>query len=196
MRRQDGSEKTFDTPGKVAGEIIREGESVVLQSAGGGGYGDPLERTPAQVAADVEEGFVSPRAARLLYGVVLDGDGRVDPAATLSLRGVLLAARQPLTVVAEADSFRAGRVSRSRLCRLNPDDAARLRLHDDAIVELDSGRGAALRAWVMIDGAVAKGAVPLDARGQSILACGPGGKLYLRRLAYGTPAGEDEAATL
>jgi N-methylhydantoinase B len=195
MRRPDGSEQRFDTPGKVAGEIIREGESVVLRSAGGGGYGDPLERAPAQVADDVDEGFVSARAARLLYGVVLDDDGLVDPGATLSLRGALRAARLKLTVVAEVDSFRPGRVSRSRICRLNPADAARLLLVDDAIAELDSGRGAPLRAWVVIDAAVGAGHVPLDDRGRSILACPLGAKLNVRALVYGMPAGQDAAVT-
>jgi N-methylhydantoinase B len=46
----------------------------VLWSAAGG-FGDPLERDPANVAADVENGDVSEKAAREIYGVVL-GDER------------------------------------------------------------------------------------------------------------------------
>src|SRR5207302_6606751 len=42
----------------------------VLWSAAGG-FGDPLERDPAKVAADVENGDVSADAAKALYGVVL-----------------------------------------------------------------------------------------------------------------------------
>ena len=190
MRGRDGTEHRFDTPGKVAGEIIAEGESVVLRSAGGGGYGDPLERPPAMVAEDVAEGFVSAQAARVLYGVVLNSDGSVSEQPTEVLRAALRAARQPLTVVAETDGFRTGRVSRSRVCRLNPADAQQLGLEDNAIVELDSGRGAPLRAWVVIDGAVARDHVPLDERAQSILACSPGAQLHVRALVYGTPAGQ------
>jgi N-methylhydantoinase B len=37
----------------------------------GGGFGDPLERDPARVAADMSEGYVTPEAAEAIYGVVL-----------------------------------------------------------------------------------------------------------------------------
>lgn len=181
MRHADGSEAAFDTPGKVAGALIAQGDSVVLRSAGGGGYGDPLDRPPEQVAADVAEGFVSPAAAQDIYGVA------ADPAATPALRAALRAARQPLAVTTEPDSFRAGRTSRWRVCRLHPADAARLGLAADAIVELDSGAGAPLRAWVALDDGVMPGTVPLDGRGQAILASPPGAPLQVRALAYGTP---------
>ena len=46
----------------------------VLWSAAGG-FGDPLERDPAKVAADVDNGDVSEKAALEIYGVVL-GDAR------------------------------------------------------------------------------------------------------------------------
>lgn len=54
--------------------------------AGGGGWGDPLERDPAAVAADVRAEKVSMEAAREAYGVVLSTDGDVDEAATRALR--------------------------------------------------------------------------------------------------------------
>ena len=37
-------------------------------TAGGGGWGDPLEREPALVRADVREGYVSAQSAREDYG--------------------------------------------------------------------------------------------------------------------------------
>lgn len=55
------------------------------RSAGGAGYGSPLTRDPAAVAQDVLDGYVSPEAARDVYGVVLDG-GAVDAVATAKLR--------------------------------------------------------------------------------------------------------------
>lgn len=48
----------------------------------GGGYGDPLRRDPVRVVADVSRGAVSPGAASDIYGVVLDGNGECDVAAT------------------------------------------------------------------------------------------------------------------
>ena len=50
----------------------------MVRSAGGGGYGDPLEARTERVAQDVREGYVSAAAARELYGLVLDRAGRVD----------------------------------------------------------------------------------------------------------------------
>ncbi|WP_378951334.1 hydantoinase B/oxoprolinase family protein [Mesorhizobium sp. ANAO-SY3R2] len=79
-------------------------QMLVTSSQGGGGYGDPLERDPAAVAADVLDELVSPEGARRDYGVVLRVSGEdaiVDHAATaierqdrLKLR---LGGRQPTT---------------------------------------------------------------------------------------------------
>jgi N-methylhydantoinase B len=54
--------------------------------AGGGGWGDPLEREPESVADDVRNEKVGTRSARAHYGVVLAADGSVDLAATVELR--------------------------------------------------------------------------------------------------------------
>jgi N-methylhydantoinase B len=53
----------------------------VLWSAAGG-FGDPLEREPARVAADVDNGDVSIAAAKDIYGVVLAADGSAALEAT------------------------------------------------------------------------------------------------------------------
>ena len=47
------------------------GDVCVLQIPGGGGYGPPREREPELVRADVANGFVSPAAARDIYGIEL-----------------------------------------------------------------------------------------------------------------------------
>ncbi len=78
-------------PQPVIGDVeLEPGEYVRGLEAGGGGYGDPLDRPPEAVLADVVEGWVSATAATELYGVVLtpdDGVGpRVDEAATRELR--------------------------------------------------------------------------------------------------------------
>jgi len=60
---------------------------VRLRLPGGGGFGDPLERDPALVLADVRRGLVSPGRARADYGVALTaGLDAVDEAATARLR--------------------------------------------------------------------------------------------------------------
>lgn len=46
---------------------------------GGGGWGDPLERDPVRVKADVRDGYVTIEGAKSDYGVVLSGDPERDP---------------------------------------------------------------------------------------------------------------------
>ncbi|HEY7063042.1 MAG TPA: hydantoinase B/oxoprolinase family protein [Chloroflexota bacterium] len=66
--------------------LRKDGEGVV-NTAGGGGWGDPFARDPARVAADVRDGYVSLDAARERYGVAIDPTTfAVDAAATAALR--------------------------------------------------------------------------------------------------------------
>jgi N-methylhydantoinase B len=58
----------------------------IVRTGGGGGWGDPLDRDPERVRADVVEELVSLDAARDQYGVVLTGDLSVDLPETNSLR--------------------------------------------------------------------------------------------------------------
>lgn len=48
---------------------FKPGDVCVIKVPGAGGFGDPRERDPERVRGDVEEGFVTPRAAREIYGV-------------------------------------------------------------------------------------------------------------------------------
>jgi N-methylhydantoinase B len=52
--------------------LCRTGDRIHFQSAGGGGYGNPLERDPEAVEADVFNGYVSVEQARADYGVAVD----------------------------------------------------------------------------------------------------------------------------
>jgi N-methylhydantoinase B len=54
--------------------------------AGGGGFGDPLERDPESVRVDVLDGKVTIEHARAAYGVVIDSRRLVDVNATRTLR--------------------------------------------------------------------------------------------------------------
>jgi len=66
----------------------------IVRTGGGGGWGDPLERDAALVAADAAEGLISRRAARELYGVVLRGSMSFDESATQRLRDRLRSRRK------------------------------------------------------------------------------------------------------
>jgi N-methylhydantoinase B len=50
---------------------VRAGDRFTRPSAGGGGFGDPLERDPIAVREDVADGYVSIERARKDYGVVV-----------------------------------------------------------------------------------------------------------------------------
>jgi 5-oxoprolinase (ATP-hydrolysing)/N-methylhydantoinase B len=53
---------------KFTNIVLKEGDEVLLDAPGGGGFGDPAERDRDAVAKDVAEGFVSREAAEDLYG--------------------------------------------------------------------------------------------------------------------------------
>ncbi len=75
-----------DMPSKFT-EWIRRGDTLDHFQAGGGGYGNPFERDPALVLADVRNGLVSLARAKLDYGVVIDSSTwTVNPIATHDLR--------------------------------------------------------------------------------------------------------------
>ncbi|HEV8616985.1 MAG TPA: hydantoinase B/oxoprolinase family protein [Methylomirabilota bacterium] len=178
-----GREVRFPTPGKVGGFRLLKDDVLVLQSAGGGGYGDPLERAIERVLSDRREGYVSPDRCREQYGVVVSDGGEVDAAATEALRRHLAARRLRLAVVATEDAlYRRGAVSMRRVCRLSPADATLAGFGDDAIVELLGPGGAPLRAWVVVDSAVQPGTVPLDPLGRRVLGVDAGAPLHVRRL--------------
>jgi N-methylhydantoinase B/oxoprolinase/acetone carboxylase alpha subunit len=75
------------SPSKFSNVRLARGDKVRLVSPSGGGYGDPLDRDPSLVEADVREGFVSRANAERLYGVVIDEAGAVDEGATAHCRG-------------------------------------------------------------------------------------------------------------
>ncbi len=62
-----------DQPGDPSGlSLCENGDVIQFQSAGGGGFGDPLERDPEAVEQDVLNGYVSLEKALDDYGVVID----------------------------------------------------------------------------------------------------------------------------
>ena len=83
LKRADGSESWI--PAKCDRIKVVAGDILFFNTWGGGGWGDPLQRSPGTVAADVERGLVSFEGARR-YGVVVLPDYSVDEAASRSLR--------------------------------------------------------------------------------------------------------------
>lgn len=135
-------------PGKVSGFPLREGDVVRYETAGGGGYGDPLDRDPRRVARDVRLGYVTARIADVRYGVALDGGGAVDDAATDRRRRELRDARVRLTLEAANEDRRAGD---RRTFRIPSGIAERVGAAEGDLVEIFAGTGPLVRGWVEID---------------------------------------------
>jgi len=74
---------------------LPEGSLLVDYVAGGGGFGDPIDRDPQAVLRDCRRGWVSRRIAEEIYGVILNGAGKaVDSAATETRRAQIRDARR------------------------------------------------------------------------------------------------------
>ena len=142
VRRDGQGISPSPLPGKVGGFPLLPGDLLLMESSGGGGFGDPLERDPALVVADVAEGYVTRDAAEATYGLVWSGDA-VDAGATARRRESQRTARPRVRV--KAADFAAG-VGRG--IRIDAETARRLGVTEGAVVELVNPRGAPLRAWV------------------------------------------------
>ncbi len=59
--------------GKASRFPLRRGDLVRLVTGSGGGYGDPAERDPALVLADLADGVITAGEAADVYGVALPG---------------------------------------------------------------------------------------------------------------------------
>ncbi len=84
--RKDGTRQPL--PSKVDNVRVRAGDRVIFRTAGGGGWGDPLERDPLRTRNDVAPQADERKQRRgEEYGVVLVGaDLAVDHRATDELR--------------------------------------------------------------------------------------------------------------
>jgi N-methylhydantoinase B len=105
---------------------IAKGDIFSRPTAGGGGFGDPLERDPALVLDDVLDGYVSLERAARDYGVVIKMideeicEAEVDEQATKELREEIRRERRNwLATDPEqvAQDFRAGRIDKLDVVR-------------------------------------------------------------------------------
>ena len=165
-------------PGKVSGFALVKDDVVVMETAGGGGYGLSTEREVDRVLHDVTEGYITVARARQRYGVVIE-DGAADPAATAACRCRLKAAavRMRVRAVDEDENDRGRRVLALAAADINV-----LRVGDGMLVELVNPLGAPLRAWVRLSSETARGTAPLGPVGRRILGLADGDEIEVRKL--------------
>lgn len=84
LNPDSSSEKRFRS--KVSNILVGKGEILSVQTAGGGGYGSPINREPDIVKYDYYQGKMSRNQAKISYGVVFDSKGNVDYSVTTPLR--------------------------------------------------------------------------------------------------------------
>jgi N-methylhydantoinase B len=149
VRRGTAEFEPSELPGKVSGFALVQDDVVIMETAGGGGYGLPEERDLDAIAADLKAGYISKRQAQERYAVVFRDDA-IDAAATQTQRRERALMRNMLRVEAvDEDSFSEGR----RIFRLHPKVCHELGIDTGAgretLVELVNLRGAPLRGWVV-----------------------------------------------
>ena len=171
-------------PGKVSGFPLRREDVVREESAGGGGYGDPLERDPDLVAMDVRLGYFTADQADRRYGVVLNADGSVDGPATGRRRQELGATRIHVAVqAANAEMY----ADAKREFVVPSDVAARLGIGEGDLVELIAGAGPLVRGWARIGDADGDAPVMVGASAFNLLKATPGAPAEIRRVVSTPP---------
>jgi N-methylhydantoinase B len=86
IRRADG--RIDPLPCHQQGVPLKKGEAVIFDCCSGGGWGDPIDRSPDAVAADVSSGRITEAEARSVYGVIVG-----DAVATAKARDEILKER-------------------------------------------------------------------------------------------------------
>ena len=62
----------------TAEKPMKEGDVLLMQYRGMGGFGDPLERDPALIENDLENGIVTPEMVERICGVIIERDEAAD----------------------------------------------------------------------------------------------------------------------
>jgi N-methylhydantoinase B len=90
--RADGTREELPSKKMI---VLHPGDQLWEYIAGGAGFGDPLDRAPAAVLADLQDGKVTATSAAADYGVALTPDGAaVDEVQTKERRAALRQARE------------------------------------------------------------------------------------------------------
>ena len=101
------TDRELSIPNKTDFIPIKSGDLLRIQTPGGGGWGDPLDRDPEKVLQDVRLERVSLDAARHSYGIVIDRDSmRVLENETDQERRKLRDSRAPLRSIDRGERFR------------------------------------------------------------------------------------------
>lgn len=173
-----------DVPGKVSGFALVTGDIVREETAGGGGFGDPLTRDPALVAEDVAVEYLTAEQAEARYGVVFGADGAIDEAATAAKRKELAGARETVTLeIANEDDIDGPR----RRIAVPSTLARNLGISEGDLVELRGKAVAPLRGWARVTEGT-ESVLSIGPAGMRLLNADPGDGIEIRAV-HAAPAG-------
>lgn len=85
--QQDDGQHEPAMKSKMVGIKLVRGQTVRLDTPGGGGYGSIRDRDIDEIADDVRLGYLTPEGARRDYDCIVDASGTVDMDGTQALRG-------------------------------------------------------------------------------------------------------------
>jgi N-methylhydantoinase B len=165
-------------PGKVTQFPLQKGDLVVMETSGGGGYGDPLERDMEKIKEDLLEQTISAEKAKVRYGLSLEDHPPFQDKTSRETR-ILKEGRKFVQVFLNARDEDKGV---KRLCCVGREGMAFLDLWEGELVELINPRGAPLRAWVTQGEGDEPHAVYVQRAGMDILGVNAGDRVEIRKV--------------
>lgn len=179
---RQGQSEPLEPPlgAKITGLEIQKGDTVRISTAGGGGYGEALDRDPILVLDDVSNDKVSLESARDVYGVVIDAtDMTVDTSATARRRDELRRQRIYLAALKGNDpQIEYG----MRTARLNPSMAEYGVQDGDMAEAFSEHHPPAIRMKVKFNDEIPEGSIEIDQEAWTFLELKEGEKLLWRLL--------------
>ena len=104
VRRDGKTIEPGDFPGKIANFRLKPHDVLVMQSSGGGGFGDPTERSRDALASDLDDGYVT-EAGRAAYDAAAPARSRGRPAIWPAAVAGSLAISRPRSARRQATSW-------------------------------------------------------------------------------------------
>jgi len=165
-------------PGKVSGFPLKKGDLILMETSGGGGYGDPLERDIQKIWTDITEGLITPEKALSRYGVIFKGQ-EIDLKETGKQRSRIRNRRIHLSIaVWDGQEYDRDR----RMCLLGFKTIKELGFREGDLIELVDPKGGPLRAWIYGRSDETKGEVFIGRNAQQVLGLACGDLIEIRRV--------------
>lgn len=169
----------IELKGRVSFVPLSPGDTVCMETGGGGGFGDFLLARPEDVVERVRRGYISPEVAREIYGVAITCSCErmtVDYLATQSLRERLQKNRVKVRVSLWQEKF----IGERRTAGCHEALLKALNLPEGGLVEIIGRALSPLRVWLVPERTCGQDAIMLDAVALRILGVLEGDEVWAR----------------